>query len=584
MNQESTTQPAEKIRIFGLVMAGIFGLMVALQVLAPVLDNPAIVQDDFRQTNFWFWQFWDTSLFVDDFFAETMQEGFKLTPLYGFIWKSIMPALFSDLIYASKFYALVISVLGSLVAFLLIEKLTNSKNIFLSLSFVLVMSVVFWCTDHVSAAHVRSSTWLMLLLYLWLKSSGRDIASGMICLPMLFFNPTAFLICMGAEGYSWLARAKDKLLTNTFYIGILNAVVTLLFHFVYRGGVKYSGLGKSLTADDMKRLAEFNPGGRHPVFGSSLWDGSWWTNEHWGFGYGYLEISKVVFVTIVIAILYFVLVRPNFAQLKTYLESSPALLFFSSLTLYLFAQPLFPLLYFPSRYISLSSILIAVIISYLCISQILSTFWSENKSPDKLSRTERRKIDKNKSSTNTQSSKAHSLYHATIFVIIAIAFWWHFSKFYHPRFVSMNPQVMSFISKLPPDSMLAGHPLLPDLNSASILTKRKVYVDFERSIGFTDHSIEEVRKRTKVALAMTYAKSKEEFVKLARENGISHFAAYYDLYAPAYLANPRYINPFNEYLREITQIKPGETFFLQKLLEAKGTRYMIISLSDNLID
>jgi hypothetical protein len=584
MNQESKTQAPQKIRIFGLAIAGVLGLMIALQVLAPVLDNPAIVQDDFRQTNFWFWQFWDSSLFVDDFFAETMQEGFKMTPLYLFIWKSIMPAIFSDLIYASKFYALVLSLLGSLVAFLLIEKLTNSKNIFLSLSFVSVLTVVFWCTDHVSAAHVRSSVWLMLLVYLWLKSSGRDIASGLICLPMLFFNPTAFLICMGAEGYSWLAKAKEKLLTNTFYIGILNAAVTLLFHFVYRGGVKYNGLGKTLSANDMKQLAEFNPGGRHPVFGSNLIDGSWWTNEHWGFGYGYLEISKVVFIAIAIIILYLILVRPSFAQLKIYLESSPALLLFSALTLYLAAQPLFPLLYFPSRYISVSSILISVIASYLCISKILSKFWSQEAVVEKLSRAEKRKLDKTKSNSGSENAKAHFLYHATVFVIIALAFWWHFSKFYHPRFVSMNPQVMSFISKLPPDSMIAGHPILPDLNSASILTKRKVYVDYERSIGFTDLSIEEVRKRTRVALAMTFAKSKDEFVALARENGISHFIAYYDLYAPAYLANPRYINPFNEYLRELTRINPGEKFYLQKFLEAKGTRYMIISLSDNLID
>ena len=584
MNQESSTQAPQKTRILGLVLAGVLGLLIALQVLGPVLDNTAIVQDDFRQTNFWFWQFWDSSLFQDDFFAETMQEGFKMTPLYLFIWKKIMPAFFSDLIYASKFYALVLSLLGSLVAFLLIERLTNAKNIFLSLSFVLTISVVFWCTDHVSAAHVRSSVWLLLLLYLWFKSSGRDIASGLLCLPMLFFNPTAFLICMGAEGYSWLANAKNKILTNTFYIGVLNAVVTILFHFVYRGGVKFNGLGKTLSASDMKLLAEFNPGGRHPVFGSTLWDGSWWTNEHWGFGYGYLEISKVVFIAIAIIILYLVLVRPSFAQLKIYLESSPALLLFSALTLYLIAQPLFPLLYFPSRYISVSTILISIIVSFLCISQILLKFWSKKTVNDKLSRTERRKLEKSNSNSNQENTKAHFLYHATVFVMIAAAFWWHFSKFYHPRFVSMNPQVLEFISKLPPDSMIAGHPILPDLNSASILTKRMVYVDFERSIGFTDLSIEEIRKRTRIALAMTYAKSKEEFVALARENGISHFIAYYDLYAPAYLANPRYINPFNEYLRELTRINPGEKFYLQKFLEAKGTRYMILNLEDSLID
>jgi hypothetical protein len=585
MNQESTTQAPKKTRIYGLAVAGVLGLIIALQVLAPVLDNPTIVQDDFRQTNFWFWQFWDTSLFQDDFFAEGMQEGFKMTPLYIFIWKNIMPAFFSDLIYASKFYALIISLLGSLAAFLLIERLTNYKNIFLSLSFVATMTVVFWCTDHVSAAHVRSSVWLMLLVYLWLKSSGKDIASGLICLPMLFFNPTAFLLCMGAEGYSWLAKAKEKLLTNTFYIGTLNTIVTFLFHFVYLGGVNYSGGGKTLSLEQMKAMPEFNPGGRSAIFGSSLWDGSWWTNEHWGFGYGYLEISKVVFIALITLLVFVIFIRPSWKIVKSYLVSPLAFLAYASVSLYVLSQFVYPLLYFPSRYISVSFILLSVIISYLCLMEIFYKIFDENKKTEELSRAQKRSLKKQSlANGNNKNYSARQLYLSFIFILVAVSLWWHFSKFYFARFVSMNPEVANLVSRLPKETLIAGHPLLPDINTTSIVTKRKVYIDFERSLLFTDKGIEEIRRRTHVALDLTYAKSQEKFLELAKREGITHFMALYDFYSPQYLNNPIYIEPFNNHLRDIVQLAPGESFFLENYLKSRATRYVILDLNKLMLE
>ena len=564
-----------------IILSACIGLLIAVSAIGPYLDNPTVVQDDFRQTNFWFWQFWDSELFQGDFFAKSFERGMGLAPIYIFIWKSIIPNFFSDLIYASKFYALALSLLGALAAYLLISKISESKNSFFALSFVLSISVVFWCTDHVSAAHIRSSVWLLLLLYLWLKSSKEDLWAGLFCLPALFFNPTAFILCMSAEGFSWLLNIRNKVLTKTFYIGILNTFITVLNHFVLRSGVEYAGEGKALSYEQMSSMPEFNPGGRSAIFGSKLWDGSWWTNEHWGFGYGYLEISKLVFIALFCIIVYFIVCRPTFIKLKSLLMTAPAYLVYGSISLYFLSQLVFPLLYFPSRYISTSFILLSALVSYLCLEQIIIRlfFKSDNGEIENMTRAERRKIEKSKS-TRSSSSKKPVLLINIIYLMLGISFWLYFKNFYHPRYVSINPKINHTLSLTPKDSLIAGHPLLPDLNVASITSKRMVYVDFERSLAFTMKAVEEIRRRHFRVFDLVYAKSKEEFESVAEAEGITHVLALYDFYLPNYLTNPRYVNPYNEYLKEKVKLNEGESFYIADFLKDKQRRYGLIDVAN----
>lgn len=569
-----------KKNIILTLISALLGFLIAMQVVGVFLENPTIVQDDFRQTNFWFWQFWDSSLFQSDFFTENNKNLFYITPIYAWIWQVIMPIMFPTcLIYASKIYAIILSVLGAVASFFFFDKISKSKNSFLSLAFVLSMSVLFWCTDHVSAAHVRSSIWLLLLCYMYLKVSKKDLWAGLFCLPMLFYNPTAFILCMGMEGFSWLLGLKNKVFTSTFYLGLLNSVITILYHFVYLGGVKYAGAGHSLTAAEMKLTPEFNLGGRHPVFGSSLWDGSWWTNEHWGFGYGYLEISKLVFIALGMIVIYLLFVRPSMDTIKQYLVSVPALLVYSSVSLYVLSQLVFPLLYLPSRYISVSFILLSVVLIYLCLAGISEKIFSPEFSSEKenLTRAERRKLEKKK--TSSKELKARKDYSWLIYIIAGLSFWLYFHNFYHPRYVSINPKISHLASALPKDVLIAGHPLLPDLNTLSIVSKRRVFVDHERSIAFTDKAIEEIRRRNRVVLDMTYAKSRDEFINLAKENGITHYLALYDFYHPAYLAKPRYVEPYNSYLQELVKLKEGESFYIADYLREHQTKYALLDIS-----
>jgi len=77
---------------------------------------------------------------------------------------------------------------------------------------------------------------------------------------------------------------------------------------------------------------------------------------------------------------------------------------------------------------------------------------------------------------------------------------------------------------------------------------------------------------------MVFAKDREEFISLAKANGITHFLAHYYFYSPEYLSNPVYMKPYDNLLIEQCSIS-GQKFFLQEFLENSKQNYMVIDVS-----
>ncbi len=546
-----------------ITLASIAGYLISFFILKDFMFDSCSVQDDFRQTNFWFWSFWDESLFQNDIFTNGYQVGLGLAPLYLMFFK-VAPLFTDDLILYSKVYAFVMAIFSTIAAYLFYRSF-DGRSHFSAFAFSSFMTFIFWTTDHLSSAHVRASVWLVIFLFLWARFSKRDIVSSLICSFSLFFNPTTFLLCYGAEGLCYLADKKLNFIKiikdRSSRIGFLifNALMTLVFHFIVRGGVKYNGVGESFSRDELKTLVELNPGGRHPVFGTHLLDGSWWKSEHFGIGIGYLAISKI-FLVAGIALIAFLIYKSIVEKKKINLSFNPFLaLVSSSLLLYVLSQLLFPLLYMPSRYIAIPSLLLAAIILFYCI--------------DYFSRVFIEKIEK----LSLLKSKVHLIILRTfIMSSLVLLFVYAFKESIHMRYVKINPSVRKIALNLPKDSLIAAYPLLPDINSLSIFSKRNVFIDYERSLSYTKSTLVELRRRNFIALAMTYSSSKEEFIKLAKENGITHFLALIDYYSPKYLKSARYINPYNKFLRKLVSKK---NFFLKDYLIQRNQRYVLIDIS-----
>jgi hypothetical protein len=570
-------------QIFLYVVVLLLACKISWDVIGPALHNDLIVQDDFRQCCFWFWSAWDPSLFKNDFFVPMYQAQAMKSPLIFLLYKT--SSLFSNnLILVSKIFSFLLAILSGISGFFFfnsflstyktLEQNLNRKIIqffsltiadLCSLGFACILSVTIWCTDHIAGAQSRSFIWMFLLLYMALKIKHHNLWANFLIFLSLGLSPHAFLIIFTMEGLDQLITKKNKVFDfkkKDLWFFIFNAVSAGVLHLIILGGKQTQGVGTPFSVVEMKSLPEFNPGGRHPIFGSSLWDGSWWTNEHWGLGIGYLKISQIViwalYLVLTYLFLYLCLKKTNktfYNSFSKIVQSQPAILSYASLILYFSSQLVFPVLYLPSRYIAVPSLLLSLIVIVL-----LASIWG---------------FEISEIFFKKYSYKVTAL----ILIILAYSFWVHFKPFYHARYVSIDARVNNLLQNLPVNSLIAGHPLLPDLNVASITSKRSVFVDYERSMAYTKESLAEIRRRNEIAIKMVYAKNREEFLSLARANGITHFLAHSYFYSPEYLSNPVYIKPYDELLIEQCLISE-QKFFLQEILDRNEYNYMLLEVSD----
>lgn len=544
----------------------LISVSIGYEIISRILLDPCVVQDDFRQCFFWGWSLFDKELFVNDFFTGMYQSLFVKTPLLYGIYK-IAPWFTDDLILYGKIILIIISLLTGFAAFAFFSSLQKKYKLFegshyalIALGFTICIQVLSWSTDHLAAAHARSFIWFGLLLYMHFKLNNQNIQAACFTLLLLMISPISFLLCFAMEFFSLIINHKTKFLRSIEFAGLSLSGLTAAFMYLYLfKDIKTQGVGTPFSVAELKQLPEFNPGGRHPIFGSSIWDGTWWVNEHWGMGMkglviGYLIITS--FTVIIIFLLSSCFSKKLRSKLSQILTAIPTKLFYASISLYFAAQLLFPTLYLPSRYLNTPSLLLSVIILYTCIVEIAYLL-------------SKSKILKGRS----------AIFTSLIAISFSICFWVYFKKHYHPAFKRINPQVREALLQTPKNSLIAGHPIWPDLNTASITAKRKVFIDYERSMSYTKESLAEIRRRNVVALTMTYAKSKEEFVKLAKENGITHFLIHSQLFSNDYLSDPYYIEPYNKVLKTLTKRTNNEKFFLEEFLEDQHQSYLLIDLA-----
>lgn len=539
-------------------LAAIIGLAVALQVVGPLLFNDGVVQDDFRQSMFWVWRFWDPSLFPNDLIADLYTDSFDRLPFLLALYK-IAPFLTGNLVWFSKIVAIILAGLTTVTGYLFFEKL--SANRLHAIAFSLALAVTLWCTDHLSAVHARSFIWFFVFVYGYLKVSGNNLIAHISIFISLFISPIAFLMCLVMEGFDLLINATKDILNpkSIRFAGLaVNSIAVLILYKVIDWHSKLVPFpdGEPYSLAEIKTLAEFNPGGRHPIFGSSIWDGSWWMNEHWGMGIGFLPISKIVILAGILALVYILFYHKEI-QLTKILKSVPAMLFYASISLYLAAQVLFPLLYMPSRFIGISSIILSLLVIFFVLARlfedIVVTFAA-------------------KAFKDTQKAVA------ILLLIFACGYWFYYSKPQHQftRYVAMNPQVKKIYDNLATDVMIAGHPMLPDLNMLSAISKRSIFMSYEHSrpYFYNRQIMEEIRRRNEASLRMVYASSAQELLDLMEANNITHVIAHMAFYSPQYLANPRYTEPYAGLLRELIAKRK---FYLYDFMQKYKVSYSLVT-------
>ena len=570
-----------------LILVILFSLFICYLNLSGIFLDDSVVQDDFRQSFYWIWKLWDSSLFENCFFIDMYRSHLVRMPILNLIY-NLGPFLVKSPILYSKILAVLISVLTSISAYFMMNSFMNSrkevKAKFIALMFSFVVSVMIWCTDHVSVAHSRSFIWMGLFIFLLLENEKKDFLKSLWIFVLLLLSPFAFLLCLGMQFFSWLfnllklfPRSELKnILDINFYALAFNTLAVLFLYKVIFSDVATQGVGTEFSRSEMELLPEFNPGGRHPIFGVSIFDYAFWSDAHWGFSIGTYEVSVMVPVAIVSLIVFLLLKKFLFRDKifvfcdsvspakPSWLQHPLSLLFYSSMSLYFAAMITFPLIFLPSRYIANSSLVLAVTGLFLLIHSCF-----------------RRIASLESLSVFFDYSRREFVLKKLPYLLFAIIFLIVYSNFFQPRFVQMDKEILAIAKQSPKDSLFAAHPKLAAINALSATAKRRVFINHEWSMAYTKESLDEIRRRNIENLKMIYAPTREEFLEIAHREGITHVIAHRRFYTKQYLKNPKYLEPYNELLRKLVERGQSEGFYLQQYLKDRGKlKWVVIGLGD----
>ena len=144
----------------------------------------------------------------------------------------------------------------------------------------------------------------------------------------------------------------------------------------------------------------------------------------------------------------------------------------------------------------------------------------------------------------------------------------------------MDKKILEIAVKSPKDSLFAAHPKLAAINALSATAKRKVFINHEWSMAYTKETLAEIRRRNRENLKMIYASSKEEFLEIAKREGITHVIAHRRFYTKQYLKNAKYLEPYNDLLEELIESGKREGFYLKEYLREHGkSKWVIIEIN-----
>lgn len=537
-------------KILPQCIAGLIAALIAGTILLPILNKDYIVQNDFRTQGFWLWRFWDSSLLPNDYLIDFSQRAFWQAPVFYLVFK--FASFFTDnLVFFSKIFTWLIAILTAIVNYLLFYQL-RAKHA-LAITFSVLMLLLSFLTKDLVSSSPNSLIYLALALYMLWRLRAENLKITILLLVLLFTSPIAFWICIGSELIYGLYSYKQQFFNSknpefqTLSICVLTAIV---FKFLVNTFSKFPLTYFSLA--ELRAAPEFNAGGSLPLFADNS---DFFANDYFAIGINNISLLLLIFFALVISILCF---GSKLIGRESYLSGNLSHLilaiFLSSTVLNILARVNFAKFGLPSDYIRASFVFLALLVVFVSIDKIFSPLFTSAK------------------------------LEAIVYALLAIFTWGLLQKNYQANFVSMNAEAYRLLAQLPRNAVVGGHPLLSDLNSAALCSKRKIFIDYKRSFAFSKEELTEIRTRNEIILRMVYAKTEEEFANLAIASGVTHFLASNAFYAPDYLANPIYTEPYNALQKQLIEDNQGKKFYIEKVLEEKNEPYSLIQINIPLRD
>jgi hypothetical protein len=149
---------------------------------------------------------------------------------------------------------------------------------------------------------------------------------------------------------------------------------------------------------------------------------------------------------------------------------------------------------------------------------------------------------------------------AAIFLVSGFGYNLYFGK---EHFITYpHKGLYEFLSTLPEDALIAGHPEL--MNPVPLFSRRRVLVTSELSYPYMDKYYAKIKERTLRFFEAYYSASGQEILDFGRKFGVTHLVVNRSHFSAEYLrAGNFYFQPFNDYVQRL--VRGRRQFFLPKV-------------------
>jgi len=504
----------------------IISLSITFICQKDALFNKYIIHDDCNQYIFPFYRVRDRQLFQNDIFTDySLHYNTKgVVIIYNLFSKVIDP------LFLSKILPFFLCSLTTIYFFLIGEKI---KNIFVGFLAGIIFIMHSWTFSCFSGGHAKAFSFLLLssLIY-YLLIEHYFVMVIILALQIFIYPPVAaisilallilsFLITINKQEIYQSLKSKQSFFICTLLLG------TSLMYLLYLLPNKF--MGPLFSFREIIKMPEFYFGGRDPHFITSL---KALKNE--AIAENIIGIPPYRFPT------WFLLSISSiglFLVIRKEIEVNFILNIFciSGILLFIFAWPLLLNLYSPGRYLKFALITYLIFISALVIEKTFIDFGNNKK----------------------------FLRLALIVVIIIIIYFPFLSS---NLTVFNNTGLYSFLSTLPKDALIAGHPF--EINEVPLFSKRKVFIEYELSLPYYKNYYKKIVQRTNDFFKLYYSSSVDEIKNICSNYNINYIVIKKEHFTRSYLDNNNfYIMPFSNKIQEIVLQNKGKGFALLSILQ-----------------
>lgn len=512
--------------IFLILIIILFSLVVTYACQKDALFNRYVVSDDSSHYIFPFYKIQDHALFPDDIFSRYAlnYNAVGIVLLYSIFSVFLDPLLFS------KILPFILCGLCAIYFFLIGRKILNKYCGFLSaVMFIMYSWTIPACF---SGGHARAFCFPLLSAFVYYLLEKRYLLSGIILLLQTFIYPPVGAVSLLAIFILFFPRAvKDFRHKIPLSYEIKFTMFLIIINILLLGALflrKDCNIGSLVSFREMIRMPEFFWGGRTPFFINSfkmLKDPAVADRVTGIPVYGFPIWSLLV-----------ISAAGMYLMIKKKIAVHPVLnaVCISGFLFYGLSWVLVLKLYYPGRYLKFA---LPFYLIFLCAITITGTI-----------------IDKAKRAKNLRR-----LFLLSLAVVVL------YLPFLNKDLVNYkNIKLYQFLSTLPKNALIAGHPFL--MNEVPLFSKRKVFLTFELSTPFYRNYYKQVKQRTYDFFRIYYSGSFNEIKEVCIEYGIDYVLIKKEHFSRPYIEKKNfYIEPFNRQIRRVVENNFKNGFALENI-------------------